>query len=108
MINRLKRAGLTGAMLHMKEVSLYYHLDPLGEAMRNYSSPTAPILSIPEDEGLVRRLPFYIKPGSKVMNSILESVPAVVMPGKEIVKEVKEHVEAGYEARARAQGTPNE
>jgi hypothetical protein len=38
----------------------------------------------------------WLKPGFKVMNSILGSLPDV-LPGKEIVKELKEHVEAGYE-----------
>jgi hypothetical protein len=95
---QLAMAGLAGPMLQMKETSLYLHLDPLGDAIRNYSPPVKPILTLPEDEGLFRRLLFLIKPASKVMNSIIGSVPAVIFPGKEIVKEVKDHVEAGYEA----------
>ncbi len=95
---QLEKAGLAGPMLKMKETSLYFHLDPLGDAIRNYSPPVKAVLTLPEDEGLIKRLLFLIKPSSKVMNSIIGSVPAVILPGKEIVKEVKEHVEAGYEA----------
>ena len=95
---QLERAGLAGPMLKMKEKSLYYHLDTLDAEMTTYQATTRPILTLPEDEGLFRRLLFLVKPATKVMNSIVGSVPAAIFPGKEIFKEVKEHVEAGYEA----------
>jgi len=94
----LQAAGLTGPMLKMKESSLNHHLNPLGDAIRNYSSQQAGVLTLPQDEGLIRRLLKLIKPATKVMNSVMGSVPALVFPGKELVKEVKEHVEAGYES----------
>jgi len=87
-------------MLKMKEKSLYYHLDPLDAEITTYQAATTtkPILTLPEDEGLFKRLLFLVKPATKVMNSIVGSIPAAIFPGKEIFKEVKEHVEAGYEA----------
>jgi hypothetical protein len=98
MYRSLQAAGLAGSMLEMKEKSLNLHLDSLGEAMRNYSPPDKQVLTLPEDKGLIRRLLALIRPAAKVMNSVMGSLPAVVFPGKEMVKEVKEHVEAGYEA----------
>jgi hypothetical protein len=95
---RLEAAGLTGSMLQMKETSLYFYLNQIDEGVQAYSQSDRPILTYPQDEGLVRRLLFLLKPSFKVMNSIIGSIPAAVFPGKEIVKEVKEHVEAGYEA----------
>jgi len=97
---QLERAGLAGPMLKMKEKSLYYHLDPLDAEITTYQAATTtkPILTLPEDEGLFKRLLFLVKPATKVMNSIVGSIPAAIFPGKEIFKEVKEHVEAGYEA----------
>jgi hypothetical protein len=98
MYRHLQTAGLAGPMLKMKERSLKHHLNPLGDAIRDYSSRQSEILTLPEDGGLIRRLLKWVKPASKVMNSVMGSVPAIVFPGKELVKEVKEHVEAGYEA----------
>jgi hypothetical protein len=98
MILRLHRAGLMGAMLEMKDTSLRYHLDPLDETINVYVSQDKPILTYPERRSLVEKLVSLVSPASKVMNSILGSLPAVVMPGKEMVKEYKEHVEASYEA----------
>jgi hypothetical protein len=96
----LERAGLTGPMLRMKETSLYFYLNQIDgniEAyQQKYSPSDSPILSYPERKGILRTLFGWLKPGFKVMNSILGSLPDV-LPGKEIVKELKEHVEAGYE-----------
>lgn len=94
----MRTAGLTGPMLQMKDRSLKSHLNPLGDAIREYTARKEAVLTLPENEGLVRRLLRLVKPASKVMNSVMGSVPAIVFPGKELVKEVKEHVEAGYEA----------
>jgi hypothetical protein len=98
---KLVLAGLTGRMLLAKQRSLYFHLDRIDAAIKVYSGHTdveRPALTYPENPSLVRRLLFLVKPGFKLMNSVLGSIPAVVFPGKEIVKEVKEHVEAGYDS----------
>jgi len=96
----LERAGLTGAMLRMKANSLYFFLNRIDgnvEAYkRQYASYEKPILTYPEYKGIARTLLGWLKPGFKVMNSILGSLPDV-LPGKEIIKELKEHTEAGYE-----------
>src|SRR5579859_5866800 len=96
----LERAGLTGAMLRMKANSLYFFLNRIDgnvEAYkRQYASYEKPILTYPEYKGIARTLLGWLKPGFKVMNSILGSLPDV-LPGKEIIKELKEHAEAGYE-----------
>lgn len=102
MIARLRAAGLMGSMLAMKDTSLRYHLDPLDETIQVYMSQDAPILTYPERKTLIERLVSLVRPAAQVMNSILGSLPAVVMPGKEIVKEYKEHVEASYEAVSRS------
>jgi len=96
----LERAGLTGAMLRMKANSLYFFLNRIDgnvEAYkRQYARYEKPILTYPEYKGIARTLLGWLKPGFKVMNSILGSLPDV-LPGKEIIKELKEHTEAGYE-----------
>jgi len=96
----LERAGLTGAMLRMKANSLYFFLNRIDgnvEAYkRQYARYEKPILTYPEYKGIARTLLGWLKPGFKAMNSILGSLPDV-LPGKEIIKELKEHTEAGYE-----------
>jgi len=103
---KLKDAGLTGSMLRMKETSLFFYLDQVDEAVQNYSPKERPILTLVEDEGIVRRLLFLLKPSFKIMNSIMGSLTKA-FPGIEIVKEVKEHVEAGYEAVERGREAIN-
>jgi len=96
----LERAGLTGAMLRMKANSLYFFLNRIDgnvEAYkRQYARYEKPILTYTEYKGIARTLLGWLKPGFKAMNSILGSLPDV-LPGKEIIKELKEHTEAGYE-----------
>lgn len=101
MIRRLRGAGLMGRMLVMKDTSLRYHLDPLDKEVKAYSTEDKPILTYPERQSIIGRIVSLVKPASQVMNSILGSLPAVVMPGREIVKEYKEHVEASYEVISR-------
>lgn len=100
LVEEVERAGLTGAMLHMKETSLYFYLKEIDANIEAYQQKFSPsnraILTYPERKGVLRTLFGWLKPGFKIMNSILGSLPNV-LPGKEIVKELKEHVEAGYE-----------
>ena len=99
LLEELERAGLTGSMLRMKESSLYYYLNQIDAQIEAYQQrftpEDKPILTYPEKKGVLRTLFGWLKPGFKVMNSVLGSLPA--LPGKEVVKEVKEHLEAGYE-----------
>jgi len=99
----LERAGLTGAMLQMKEMSLYFYLDPIDKFFVEYSKTIDRIVSQPltGKESLAEKafdwLLKWVKPGFKVINSILGSLPKAAFPGIEVVKELKEHVEASYE-----------
>ena len=96
----LTKAGLTGPMLRMKENSLYFFLNQIDANIEAYKQKYAnydkPILTYPEYKGWAKTLLGWLKPGFTVMNSILGSLPDV-LPGKEIIKELKEHTEAGYE-----------
>jgi hypothetical protein len=85
-------AGFTGSMLKMKEYSLIYQMNLMRKAILTYSNKETPL------EKLVK----WIKPGFKVMNSIMGSLLSV-FPGLDIAKEFKEHVEAGYEVVETAQ-----
>jgi hypothetical protein len=86
----LERAGLTGEMLEMKETSLDFHVRRVEEAMQTAANqPKA-------EGGWVRRFVRWIKPAFTVMNSIMGSLTSVI-PGIDVAKEYKEHVEAGYE-----------
>jgi hypothetical protein len=100
LVAELERAGLTGPMLRMKGNSLYFFLNQIDASVEAYKGQYAnydkPILTYPDYKGIVKTLLGWLKPGFKVMNSILGSLPDV-LPGKEIVKELKEHAEAGYE-----------
>ena len=95
----LERAGLTGAMLRMKEASLYYclnRIDGMVEAyQQKFSQYDRPILTYPERKGVVRRFFGWVKASLPTINSVLGSLPDV-LPGKEILKEFKEHLESGY------------
>ncbi len=96
----LGRAGLTGAMLKMKANSLFFFLNQIDTSVeaykRQYAKYEKPVLTYPEYKGFARTLLGWLKPGFKVMNSVLGSLPDI-LPGKEILKELKEHTEAGYE-----------
>src|SRR5438445_110705 len=85
-------AGFTGSMLTMKEYSLMYQMNHMRRAILTYSNKETPL------EKFVK----WIKPGFKVMNSIMGSL-LNVFPGLDIAKEFKEHVEAGYEVVETAQ-----
>lgn len=88
---QLVRAGLTGQMLRMKETSLNFYLDPID---RIVDQP----LTGKENLGqkFANKLLIWTKPAFKVMNSIPGSL-LKAFPGVEVVKELKEHVEASYE-----------
>jgi len=88
---QLQRAGMTGDMLRMKERSLTFYLDPVDKII---SQPLTEGSSL--GERVLDKLLSWTKPAFKVMNSILGSL-LKAFPGMEVVKEVKEHVEAGYE-----------
>lgn len=88
---QLERAGLTGAMLLMKETSLNYYLDPID---RIFDQPLTGKESL--GEKVLGKLLTWTKPAFKVINSILGSL-LKAFPGMEVVKELKEHVEASYE-----------
>jgi hypothetical protein len=88
---QLERAGLTGPMLRMKETSLNFYLDPID---RIVDLPLTGKESL--GQKVVNNLLTWTKPAFKVMNSILGSL-LKAFPGMEVVKELKEHVEASYE-----------
>ena len=83
-------------MLLLKQTSLNYHLDRLDEAVEKYSGQ--PILTLPISDrvSLMERIVKYFKSGSKTMNSVLGSLPKII-PGVEVAKEFKEHLEAAWD-----------
>ena len=84
---RLQAAGLTGQSLEMKAASLYYHSEPyVGEFITYGAKKT-----------WGERIARFFRPAFKVMNSIMSSLKGIV-PGIEIAKEYKEHVEAAADA----------
>lgn len=94
---QLRRAGMTGDMLRMKETSLDFYLNPVDQIL------TQPLTGTETwGERAVTKLLTWTRPAFKVMNSILGSL-LKAFPGMEIVKELKEHVEAGYEIAAARQ-----
>ena len=82
---QLENAGLVGNMLETKETSLNYHMDRADRAILTYNT----------DPTFFEKLIHRVKPALKITNSILGSLK---IPGSEIVKEYKEHVEAAYES----------
>jgi hypothetical protein len=95
----LETAGLTGEMLRMKEASLLYFLLNIEVSLSGYekkhSATDRPVLTYPEKKGLLERFFGFLKPGFTVINSILGSLPDV-FGAKEMIKEFKDHTEAGY------------
>jgi hypothetical protein len=89
----LENAGLTGTMLRMKETSLNFYLDHVAVEVQDYSQA-----KIPKRKRIVRKILAWLSPSFEVINSVIGSIPEAVFPGKEIVKEVKEHIAAGCEA----------
>jgi hypothetical protein len=89
--SQLQRVGMTGDMLRMKERSLNLYLDPVDQII---SQPLTDKANL--GERAIETLLTWTKPAFKVMNSILGSL-LKAFPGMEVVKELKEHVEAGYE-----------
>jgi hypothetical protein len=91
----LKDAGFTGVPLATKEMSLTYQMDMVDRGKA--------ILSLSESKStsgkLLKRGIRLIMPGFKVMNSIMGSLIRGI-PILEGAKEIKEHVEAGYESVA--------
>ncbi len=82
---QLEKVGFTGDMLDMKETSVNFHMTRVGKAILTYD----------QNESKLEKFVRWIKPGFKVMNSILGSLSAI--PGVEVGKEFKEHVESAYE-----------
>ena len=86
---RLQEVALTGQSLDMKAASLYYHSVPyVGDS-----------LTYPAKVSWRERIAKFFRPTYKVMNSIMSSLSGIV-PGIEIAKEYKEHVEAAADAIA--------
>jgi hypothetical protein len=94
---KLEAAGLTDTMLEMKEASLYFYLDRIDGQILTYS---------PERSWFDRFIDF-VKPGCKVMNSLFGSLLKAI-PGIDLVKEFKDHVEAAHEVAAAVAGTNQE
>lgn len=91
----LSRAGLTGQMLRMKETSLDYCLQQSATAVEQYKERRKAKEKKPSR--LIRILRRF-SPFFEVANSIMGSIPEVIFPGKEAVKEVKEHTHAAVSA----------
>jgi hypothetical protein len=90
MFLRLATAGLTGDMLKMKEAMLNFSLDRLDPQIL---TPTTKE-SWPDRQ--IAKIVRWFRPASELMNSILGSLLGHI-PGGEIVKELKEHLNASYE-----------
>ena len=86
---KLEAAGFTGPMLQMKETSLNYHLQRIEW---NVVLPA----KMSKVKKALDTMVKWLKPGFTVMNSVMGSL-LTAMPGLEVAKEFKEHVEAGYE-----------
>jgi hypothetical protein len=84
---RLQKVGLTGSSLQLKTMSMDYHT-------RRY---VGEILTYPARLTLPERFARFARPVFKCMNSIMGSLKDV-LPGIEIAKEFKEHVEASVDA----------
>lgn len=82
---KLEAAGFTGEMVDMKETSLNYHMTRVEKAILTYN----------DKETMLEKFVRWIKPGFKVMNSVLGSLSTI--PGVEVGKEFKEHLESAYE-----------
>jgi hypothetical protein len=81
----LTNAGFAGDMLELKERSLMVQKAQIEKAVLTYG----------QKESFGEKVAKWIKPGFKVMNSILGSLSGI--PGVEIAKEFKDHLESGYE-----------
>lgn len=91
----LSRAGLTGQMLSMKETSLDYCLRLSTEAVEEYKEKRRAKEKKP---GVIKRILRRLSPGFEVANSIIGSIPEIIFPGKDAVKEAKEHTHAAVSA----------
>jgi hypothetical protein len=91
---KLRAAGLTGAMLALKDSSLRFHDERLAEAFNTYPQV---ILSYPPRLEWWERLAGIARPAFGCMDSILGSF-SKVLPILEIPKEYKEQVEASVDA----------
>ena len=96
---RLRVEGLSGAMLAFKEKSLNFYLQPLNKEMDTFAQrPEKPILTAPLSSqrswlDFVDVVAKWWKPGSKTVNSVLESVAGAI-PLVHSIKEFKDHFEA--------------
>ena len=81
----LEAAGFVAEMLDMKETSLDYHMGRVDKAILTYKN----------NETILEKFVKGVKPGFKVMNSVLGSLNTI--PGVEVGKEFKEHLESAYE-----------
>jgi hypothetical protein len=97
---KLRQAGLSGAMLTMKQRSLNFYLQPLNEAIKSFAQTgkhelviTAPLSSQRSWLDFVDGIKKFFRPGSLTMNSVLESLAGAI-PLVEGIKEFKDHLEA--------------
>jgi hypothetical protein len=93
---RLRRAGLTGEMLTLKEASLQFHVNRL---------VGGGIITYPDDPTLWERIKRFGRPAFKAMNSVLGSLSSV-LPVLEIAREYKDHVELTVEAMEEGEEEP--
>jgi hypothetical protein len=87
-------------MLAMKQRSLNFYLKPLNEAIKSFAQTgkqdliiTAPLSSQKSWLDFVDVIAKWFKPGSKTMNSVLQSLVGAI-PLVEGIKEFKDHFEA--------------
>jgi hypothetical protein len=97
LLPKLEAVAMTGQMLEMKEASLYFYLNRIDGQILTYSP----------DKSWFDRFIDWVKPGCKVINSILGSLLKAI-PGLEVAKEFKDHVEAAHEVAAAVAGTNEE
>lgn len=88
---QLVRAGMIGNMLIMKEKSMNHCLAPTERIVLQPAREKRNLL-----QRIKGKLSTVAKPAFKVMNSIFGSL-LKAFPGLEVVKELKEQVEASYE-----------
>ena len=91
----LSRAGLTGQMLRMKETSLNYCLQQSATAVEQYKEKRRAKEKKP---GVIKKILRRFSPFFEVANSIIGSIPEIIFPGKDAVKEAKEHTHAAVTA----------
>jgi len=84
----LRGAGLTGTMLDMKEEALNTHINGVNQELTGYEQGH-------RLKPFMTRLLRLMQPMLENMNTIMESIPSALFPGKEIVTEAKDFLKSG-------------